>query len=127
MKTKLNVLKKEAEQICLWGEAIYNEQNYLMICDDGQMVFDIYGGSDDTKLSYENEYKDYEWRLTDIKDLQQGDIIKCIYQSNNFTEIGVFDEYVIFWAIESNRPKKQIISTNKSLELIYKLFKKEMK
>ena len=123
MKTKLNVLKKEAEQICLWGEAIYKKSNYLMICDDGKMVFDIYGGSDDTKLSYENEYKDYEWRLTDIKDLQQGDIIKCIYQSNNFTEIGVFDKYAIFWAIESNRPKKQIICTNKSLELIYKLFK----
>lgn len=70
MKKRLNVLKKEAEQIFLWGEAIYNDQNYLMICNDGQMVFDIYGGSDDTKLSYENEYKDYEWRLTDIKDLE---------------------------------------------------------
>jgi hypothetical protein len=90
-------------------------------------MFDEWGCSVDIKLSYENEYKDYEWRLTDIKDLKQGDIIKCIYQSNNFTEIGVFDEYVIFWAIESNRPKKQIISTNKSLELIYKLFKKSDK
>ncbi len=129
MKTRLNVLKKEAEQICLWGEAIYNEGNYLMICDDGQMVFDIYGGSDDTKLSYENEYKDYEWRLTDIKDLQQGDVCKVL------DTICVFDEphpYMTsnnligtFWKIQNNRP----FSFNGSINSkpVLKLFKKSDK
>lgn len=126
MKQKMNVLKKEAEQICLWGEAIYNEGNYLMICDDGQMVFDIYGCSDDTTLSYENEYKDYEWRLTDIKDLQQGDLIIL---TGGFTKyyrkdyiLTVFDNENFCWRIRENRPEKIKIFCN-----VYKLFKKEMK
>ena len=126
MKTRLNVLKKEAEQICLWGEAIFNKQNYLMICDDGQMVFDIYGGSDDTKLSYENEYKDYEWRLTGIKDLKQGDLILLTggfdRYYRNYYILTVFDNENFCWIIRENRPKKIKILCN-----VYKLFKKEMK
>ena len=126
LKTRLNVTKKEAEQICLWGEAIYKKSNYLMICDDGQMVFDIYSGSDDTKLSYENEYKDYEWRLTDIKDLQQGDLILLTggfnkYYRKNYI-LTVFDNENFCWQIRENRPEKIKIFCN-----VYKLFKKEMK
>lgn len=122
----MNVTKKEAEQICLWGVAIYNDQNYLMICDDGQMVFDIYGGSDDTKLSYENEYKDYEWMLTDIKDLKQGDLILLTggfnkYYRKNYI-LTVFDNENFCWQIRENRPEKIKIFCN-----VYKLFKKEMK
>lgn len=139
MKTKLNVTKKEAEQICLWGEAIYNERNYLMICADGQMVFDIYGGSDDTKLSYENEYKDYEWRLKDINHLKQGDICKVIYSHFPKLHLYVFDKitehYIdigdedyenktcaLMWGIEDNRPFKDY-----PFENVYKLFKKSDK
>lgn len=126
MKTRLNVLKKEAEQICLWGEAICNEENYLIICDDGQMVFDIQGGSDDTKLSYENEYKDYEWRLTDIKDLKQGDIILLTggfdrYYRKNYI-LTVFDNENFCWQIRENRPEKIKIFCS-----VYKLCEKEMK
>lgn len=125
MKERLNVTKSEAKQIGLWGVCILNKDyDHLMITKEGKFIFEYFAGSDQDILYYEDEYKDYEWRLTEIKDLEQGNIIKCIYQSNNFTEIGVFDDYAIFWAIESNRPKKQIICTNKALELIYKLCKK---
>lgn len=134
LKTRLNVLKSEAEQICLWGEAIYNEGNYLMICTDGQMVFDTYGGSDDTKLSYENEYKDYEWRLTDINNLNQGDVCKM---PTNSSDICVFDKLLpitnkrperlsefkgcyLFWFIHTNRP---LTISNYNILEVYKLFK----
>ena len=136
MKTRMNVTKKESEQIYLWGEAIYDNDCYMYITQKGMMVFDIYGGSEDTKLSYENEYKDYEWRLTDIKDLKQGDICKVIYKYLPKLYIYVFDKitehYIdgdedyeckscaLMWGIEDNRPVKDY-----PFENVYKLFKKE--
>ena len=97
-----------------------------MICDDGQMVFDIYGGSDDTKLSYENEYKDYEWRLIELKDLIQGDLILLTggfdrYYRKNYI-LTIFDNENFCWQIRENRPEKIKIFCN-----VYKLFKKRDK
>lgn len=124
MKTRMNVTKKEAEQICVWGEAICSESDYLMICDDGQMEFGIYSGSDDTKLSYENEYKDYEWRLTEIRDLKQGDV--CMKHFSTIKRaswcICVFDKKYSAYFILDNRPLELLITYP-----IYKLFKKSDK
>ena len=139
MKERLNVIKAEAKQIGLWGEAICSESDYLMICDDGQMIFDIYGFSDDTRLDYETEYKDWEWVLTDINYLKRGDVCKVIYNSLQKSYIYVFDKitehYIdvgdddyenktcaLMWGIEDNRPVKDY-----PFENVYKLCKKSDK
>lgn len=127
MKTKMNVLKKEAEQICLWGEAILSKDmlNYLTISKDGNFTFWVWGGSQD-RLSDEEEYKNYEWRLTDIKDLEQGDLILLTGGFNKYYRksyiLTVFDNENFCWQIRENRPEKINIFCN-----VYKLFKKEMK
>jgi hypothetical protein len=137
MKERMNVTKKEAEQIGLWGECIVNnEYDYLMITTQGQFIFEYYAGSDDSILKYEDEYKDYEWRLTDINYLNQGDICKVIYKYLPKLYIYVFDKitehYIdvgdedyenktcaLMWGIEDNRPFKDY-----PFENVYKLFKK---
>lgn len=127
MKTRMNVTKKESEQICLWGEAIYKKSDYLMICDDGQMEFGIYSDSDDPKLSYENEYKDYEWRLIEKKSLlNRGDVVKVEEYPNKWSVAvfdNLFDDRFNFWRIRKNRPNDFYVFK----EQIYKLFKKSDK
>lgn len=125
----MNVLKSEAKEICLWGEAICSESDYLMICYDGQMIFDIYGFSDDTRLDYETEYKDYEWVLTDINYLKQGNVCKYINDDINWNDICIFDWYnkyneaYGFWNICYNRPN--LINQNiRETDYFYKLCKK---
>jgi hypothetical protein len=137
MKTRLNVLKKEAEQICLWGEAILSKDqlNYLTISKDGNFTFWVWGGSQD-QLSDEEEYKNYEWRLTDINYLERGDVCKVIYNYLPKLHLYVFDKitehYIdigdedyenktcaLMWGIEDNRPVKDY-----PFENVYKLFKK---
>ncbi|MCK9320087.1 hypothetical protein, partial [Methanoculleus sp.] len=79
MKTKLNVLKKEAGQIWFSDGNQFIHSHYGLKNKDTTLC--IYNSklqfSDDNVIcmdyNHSSEYyKDYEWRLTDIKDLQQG-------------------------------------------------------
>jgi hypothetical protein len=138
MKTRMNVTKSEAKQIGLFGNAVLGNNSEMYIDARGGFYFNYFNGNDQTILTHENEYKDYEWRLTDINYLKQGDICKVIYKYLPKLYIYVFDkitEHYIYgdedyefkfcalmWGIEDNRPFKDC-----PFENVYKLFKKEMK
>ncbi len=147
MKTKMNVIKKEAKQIFYSGGnntikplyGLYNKGYCLYISNVGfnfsSLDYVICMGYD---YSCEN-YKDYEWRLTDINYLKQGDICKVIYTHLPKLHIYVFDKitehYIdvgdedyenkfcaLMWGIEDNRPVKDY-----PFENVYKLCKKSDK
>lgn len=129
MKDRLPVLKSEAKRITYLPECICNKE-YVLSIRIGTFRFvpvDFY------TLYSSNEYKNYEWVLTPISELTQGQIIKTEYKNIGVKNICVFDKLTtcyfednekremcaLVWYIEDNRPKKDT-PTDK----VYKLFKK---
>jgi hypothetical protein len=130
MKTRLNVTKSEAKHIWFSEGNKYIPSHYGLKNKDTTLC--IYNSklqfSDDNVIcmdyNHSSEYyKDYEWRLTDIKDLEQGDLILLTggfnkYYRKNYI-LTVFDNENFCWQIRENRPEKIKIFCN-----VYKLFKK---
>jgi hypothetical protein len=125
MKTRMNVTKKEAEQLG-WNAEFIRTDNAHFSIKDGSFVFWSGNGGACGILNHKNKYKDYEWRLTDLCDLEQGDLILLTggfdkYYRKNYV-LAVFDKDNYCWQIRENRPETIKIFCN-----VYKLFKKSDK
>lgn len=91
MKQKMNVKKYDAKQITVNGRGLLTDVQKLSIFN-GILTFCSSSGYDN--LSWLDCYKDYEWRLTNVKDLEQGDVCFCCI--NDFpNRIFVFDEIYV--------------------------------
>lgn len=128
MKPRMNVTKAEAKQIGLWGVCILNKDyDHLMITKEGKFIFEYFAGSDQDILYYEDEYKDYEWRLIENKRLlNRGDVVKVEEYPNKWSVAvfdNLFDDRFNFWRIRKNRPNDFYVFN----EQIYKLYKKSDK
>jgi hypothetical protein len=135
MKNKMNVLKKEAKQICFnEGNKFIpnhyglkdNKDNILCIYNS-RLIFDFgFLTCLDYDSIYEN-YKDYEWRLIENKRLlNRGDVVKVEEYPNKWSVAvfdNLFDDRFNFWRIRKNRPNDFYVFK----EQIYKLFKKSDK
>lgn len=132
----MDVTKSEAIQIICGGVGITNNINYLVIATNTDWEFRFTHFGDDDTLLTNDKYKDYEWRLIDRNDLNQGDVCKL---PTNSSDICVFDKLLpnpnkrperlselskgcyLFWFIHTNRP---LTISNYNILEVYKLFEK---
>ena len=134
MKEVLPVLIKEAKQISIGNNSkfygielgLFDIHRYTnLYFKEDTFHYEKYWS---LRLDNDNLYKDYEWRLTPINKLTQGDICKLINGANKCCDrLFVYDRYVnfneikthFFWSILDNRP-----SLDTTMYDVFKLFKK---
>jgi len=107
MKDRLNVLKSEAKQISIMDGLLSKHMTLYFIDDD--LNFKLQDWFKDRSLESDNLYKDYEWVLTPVSDLKQGQIVKDDELILIFDKIMLHTNTFIVWHIKENRPAKRYL------------------